>query len=296
MKKLLTYALIATGFALSSPVFADDMDELMAQVTPKDELTNATFKSTRIINLPTTEVMGAKDLNFVLQHHLGPISAGPGQAFGLDMAKIRLALEYGITDRMQIGIGRTNGGGKPVDMSLRFRVLRQLSTGGMPLSLTVQTAGFYETAPDGSVPYTLTAERRTSSVHHLLVARKWNEKLSTEFSSILVLRNMYPTTEDNFATVVLGVGGRYKLTQRVALTGDFAMPVPPGRNGKYYSPVLGVGVDLDTGGHVFQLFLTNSTWLNDDRLLTETGGSFGDTGTNMRLGFQINRTFGFGGK
>jgi hypothetical protein len=234
--------------------------------------------------------MGSRDLNFVLQHHLGPFSSGPGQAFGLDMAKIRLALEYGITDRLQIGIGRTNGGGKPVDAALKFRVLRQSSL-GMPLSLTLQTAGYYQTAPEGSVPYTMTAERRTSSVHHLILARKWSERISTELASILVLRNMYPTDDDQFATPVVGVGGRFKLTNRLAMTGDFALPIPPDHNGKYYSPVFGLGLDVDTGGHVFQLFLTNSVWLNDDRLLTETPGTLGDAGTALRLGFQINRTF-----
>jgi hypothetical protein len=208
-------------------------EHLMAQVTPKDPLTLATFKSTRLIDLPTTEVVGVKDLSFILQHHLGPISAGPGQAFGLDMAKIRLAFEFGLTDRLQLGMGRTNGGGKPVDGSLKFRLLRQQADGGMPLSVTVQTAGYYQTAPEGSQPY--------------------------------------------------------------AMTADFALPIPPGYNGKFYAPVLGAGVDLDTGGHIFQLFVTNSPWLNDDRLLTETAGTLGDAGTVLRLGFQVNRTFGFGG-
>jgi len=178
---------------------------------------------------------------------------------------------------------------------LKFRALQQ-TTSGIPLSITVQTAGFYQTAPGGSVEYDLSAARRFSSVHHLLMARKWNEKLSTEFASILVLRNTYPTVDDQYATAVLGLGGRYKLSQRVAVTADFALPVPPNHNGPHYSPVMGVGFDFDTGGHVFQLFLANSVWLNDDRLLVETPGSIGDAGTNMRLGFQINRTFGLGGK
>jgi len=286
----LAAACLCTGLAS-----ADEMDDLMAQTAPPDQATAATFKSTRIINLPSSETIGPMDLNFVLQHHLGPLSTGAGQAFGLDMAKIRLGLEYGLTDRLQAGIGRTNGGGKPVDVALKFRLLRQMNSGSMPVGVTVQTAGFYQTASDGSQPVTLTAERRFSSAHHLMVARKWNDRISTEMVGVLVLRNLYPTSDDHFATAIMGLGGRYKLTQRVAVTGDFALPVPPDHNGKYYSPVLGLGLDLDTGGHVFQLFVTNSPWLNDDRLLTETAGTLGDAGTALRLGFQINRTFGFGG-
>lgn len=296
MRHSKSFILAVSLLLLGSAAYAeDDMDALMAQVAPQDGPVIATFKSTRIIDMPTTEVVGKGDLNFSLSHHLGPISTGPGQAFGLDMAKIRLQFEYGLTDRLQVELGRTNDGFKPVDLSLKLRVLRQSTSGSMPVSLTVQAAGFYGTSFTGSdTLLDLTPVRRISSTYHLLIARKWNDKLSTELMGALVLRNLYPSVTDHFATPIAGIGGRYKLSQRIAVTADFAMIVPPTYNGQNYSPVAGIGLDMDTGGHIFQVFICNSPWLNDDRLLTETSGSLGDFGTDMRIGFQINRTFALG--
>ena len=286
--KSLFIATLAIGF---SAAWADEMDDLMKQSVPQDGPVLATFKSTRIINMPSTQIAGPGDLNFYISHHLGPLSTGTAQAFGLDMAKIRLAFEYGINDWVQVGVGRTNGGYKPVDGTLKIRLLRQSLSGSMPVSVTGQAAAFYATAPDSSVPFDLTAQRRFSSVEHLMVGRKFGEKFSAELMSAVVIRNLYPTASDHLATGIIGVGGRYKLSQRYAVTWDFATPIPPNSNGDYYSPVFGIGFDLDTGGHVFQLYLCNSPWLNDDRLLVETGGALGDQGTAMRLGFQLNRTF-----
>ena len=301
MKRILGCLLLCGSFAM-----ADDMDNLMATVAPKEAPVAYTFKSTQLVLQPTTEVAGPGDLDFSISHHLKPMYVGYETFFGLDGANIRLQLEYGIVKGLQVALGRTGNGKKPVDLSLKYQLLQQ-KTSGMPVTLTLKAAGYLSTSfqkGDSIATVKLTDKRRRSAVFHSLVARKFNDKLSMELIGAWAFRLLYEDSlaytykvvknvkvqtncvdyRNQFSNPILGAGGRYKLTQRFAVMGDIAWNFAGTLQNR---PLFGVGVDIDTGGHVFQLYMTNQSWDSDDMAMSEPPGSIAQ---QLRLGFMIHRT------
>jgi hypothetical protein len=203
--------------------------------------------------------------------------------FGLDFARIRLGLDYGITDWTDVGIERSNNDGNPVDLFIKQRLLRQTSSGNIPLSLTWYSAGYVMTDAQNGAPFNLPFVDRLSSTHQLIMARKFSENLSLQVVPTLVTRELRPFNADKPVSAGVEVGGRYKITSRFALTAE-ATPMFYGV-ANAWTPAVAGGVDIETGGHVFQLFLSNSAWLSEDRMYTQTSG------TDLALSFNITRGF-----
>lgn len=274
----------------SVPVWSQDLlAELDKQAEKTTEYTTATFKGTRLVNGQTIETKGRGALEFIFAHRFGPISSGAYELYGLDQAYVRLGLEYGITDRLGAGFGR-NSEDKTMDAYLRYKVLRQSSgVKTMPVTLTAFGIAALKTSPKKEdATYDIQFEDRLSYTGQLLIARKFNSLLSVQLVPTMVHKNAVDTTMEKNDQFLLGFGGRLKITRSVALTTEYyyRFGVPSGN--PYYNPV-GFGIDIETGGHVFQLVMTNSRGLTERAYLTETTGDFfkGD----ISLGFNVTRTF-----
>lgn len=274
---------------LTAVPFAQDMDSLLAQAAPAGPV-QATFKSIRVVESHSVETSGKGVLNFVVSHRFGSFGNGPDGGFGLDMANTRLGLDYGITDRLDVGLERSNNEGKPVDLWGKVRLFRQSPDNVMPVSVTWLSAGYLNTQdPDGleNLPFS----DKLSSVHQLIVARKFSEKLSLQISPTLVQRSLVVYSDESSISTGVGVAGRYKLSSRQALSLDVTQMVTGLHS--YDSPSIGLGWDIETGGHVFQLNLVNSGWLSEDRAYTRGAQSPANFST-WSLGFHITRAFDFG--
>ncbi len=276
-------------FAANS-CFSQDLLAELDQAAPKSpEYVSSTFKSTRLVNGQTVETKGKGALEFIFAHRFGPISSGAYELYGLDQAYVRLGLEYGITDRLGTGFGR-NSQDKTMDAYLRYKVLRQRSDGaGSPVTLTAFGIAAVKTSPrTEDATYDIQFEDRLSYTGQLIVARKFNSMLSLQLVPTIVHKNAVEPEIESNNQGLLGFGGRLKVTRSIALTTEYyyRFNVPSGN--PYYNP-LGFGVDIETGGHVFQLVMTNSRGLTERAYLTETSGDFfkGD----ISLGFNVTRTF-----
>ncbi|HXP91396.1 MAG TPA: DUF5777 family beta-barrel protein [Fibrobacteria bacterium] len=263
--------------------FGDDLDSALEVAAPSNQPVEATFKSLRVVQSQSVETTHQGVLNFTISHRFGPAGTGPGSFFGLDFARIRLGLDYGITDWTDAGIERSNNDGNPVDLFLKQRLLRQTTSGNIPLSLTWYSAGYVMTDAQNGAPFNLPFVDRLSSTHQLIVARKFSEDLSLQIAPTLVTREFRPFDADKPVSAGVEIGGRYKLTSRFALTAE-AAPMFYGV-ANTWTPAFAGGVDIETGGHVFQLFLSNSAWLSEDRMYTQTSGG------NLALSFNITRGF-----
>ncbi|MBN2350132.1 MAG: hypothetical protein JXJ22_14935 [Bacteroidales bacterium] len=270
---------------------AQDIDQLLEEVTGNTtEYTIATFKSTRIVSGHSIERMQKSQLDFRISHRFGEVNRGGYEFWGLDQSSVRFSLEYGITDWLMAGLGRSSYE-KTYDGFVKFSILRQ-SKGeqNMPVSLSYLTSAALNTLKwekPGELPYT----DRFSYVHQLLVARKFNERLSLEFNPTYVHRNLVATELDPNDIWAAGVGGRFKLSKRVSINIEYYYVVPPlhdYRSLKTYNP-LSVGFDIETGGHVFQLHFTNSLAMIEKGFIGETTGSWLDGG--IHFGFNISRVF-----
>lgn len=286
MKNSITFFFIV--FSLSSQG-QDMLSELDKEDKPTTDYTSSTFKSTRLINGQTVQTKGKGALEFIFAHRFGAINGGWYELYGLDQAYVRVGLEYGITDRMGVGIGR-NSVDKTWDSYVRYKLLRQ-SKGlvNMPFTITAFGIAAVRTSPKTQdATYAIEFEDRLSYVGQLLIARKVNTNLSLQLMPSFVHKNIVDKTIENNDQVALGFGGRLKVTRSIALTTEYYYRLDEPNANPYYNPI-GFGIDIETGGHVFQLVMTNSRGLTERAFLTETAGDFWDG--DIHLGFNITRTF-----
>jgi hypothetical protein len=286
LTRLFTLIILLLG---SSAVIAQDlMDMLNEGDSKKIDYTYATFKATRLINGQSIELPPKGALNFVISHHFGALNSGAYNFFGLDEANIRLGFEYGITHWLSLGIGRTSVD-KTFDGSMKVKILRQ-STGAktMPITLTFYANTAISTLkwqyPDRNNYFT----SKMSYAYQVLIARKFGNRLSLQLMPTLVHRNLVETIADQNDVWSIGAGGRVKVSNRVAITGEYYY-VLPGKTADDYYDCFSIGVDIETGGHVFQLYLTNTRGLIEEQFIPKTSGNWLDG--DIFLSFNINRTF-----
>lgn len=292
MKKLLLLPLLLL-WVLPLQAQDDLMDMLEAEEEPVTDYAIATFKGTRIVNIPSIETPAGGVLQFLIQHRFGRLNSGAYELFGLDNATIRLSLNYGITDRLSVAVGRSSFE-KTYDGHVKYKLLRQSSgEKNMPVSLTGFAGMYIQTLqwPEPERPNYFTS--RMTYTFMALLARKFNDKFSAELVPALIHRNIVLLNEDANDVFALGVGGRYKLTGSVALNAEYVW-VPSGQiispvNGEEVQGPLSIGFDIETGGHVFQLHLTNSRAMAEEPYFTETTGNWLDG--DIHIGFNISRVF-----
>jgi hypothetical protein len=273
-------------------VFAQDdlLDLLNKNATAEINYTTATFKSTRIMNGHSIEKMAPGQLDFRISHRFGTLNSGAYELWGLDQANIHFSLEYGILKWLMIGVGRGTYE-KTYDGFAKFTILRQ-STGAkeMPVSLSAFSSVAINSLKWTDPERTNYFSSRLSYVAQVLVARKFSPSLSFQLTPSYVHRNMVSTELDPNDLFAIGAGGRMKLSKRVSFNAEYYLLVNPKdyMSQQIYNP-LSVGVDIETGGHVFQLLLTNSVAMIEKGFIGETTGSWAKG--DIHLGFNISRVF-----
>ncbi len=298
MKTLPTLARLALGLAvLLAPKLARAQD-LMQQLNKlsgdslRRDYVSATFKGTRVINGHSVETPGAGSLVFLISHRFGTLNSGAYNFFGLDQATIRLGLEYGLTDRLAVGVGRSSLE-KTFDGFGKYRLLRQSTgPGAVPVSVTVlASAALTSLELDPATERTTTS--RLTYTYQALLARKFSPSLSGQLMPTLVHRNYVALRRDQNDVWALGAAVRQKLTKRFALTGEYYYLLP-GATAEDFRNALALGFDIETGGHVFQLHVTNSPGMLEKFFIPQTTGNFfkGD----IFFGFNISRAFQLAGR
>jgi len=273
-------------------IFAqDDLMNLLNQNSTKEiNYTTATFKSTRIMNGHSIERMPEGQLDVRISHRFGTINSGAYNFWGLDQSNIHLSLEYGILNWLMIGVGRGSYE-KTFDGFAKFTVLRQ-STGAkeMPVSLSIVTSAALKSLKFTDQTRSNYFTSRMSYVAQVLVARKISQALSIQITPSYVHRNLVATELDPNDIYSLGAGARIKLSKRISLNGEYYYVMNPKTylSQQVYNP-LSVGFDIETGGHVFQLFFTNSLGMIEKAFIGETTTTW--TKGGIHFGFNISRVF-----
>ena len=297
MKKLVvSLSLIISS---SSAFFAQSPDDLLNMLAekPKKEYASATFKTTRLINFHTVEVLSRRSLDFRISHRFGDFNSGAYNAWGVDGgANIRLALEYCHGSRLMFGLGRTSGK-KIADGFAKYRLLKQTTKGGgMPVSVTLFSSVYHtfmqNVLIDGVNKYQNIPDR-LSYCNQIMVGRKFNSRFSLQLTAAMVHVNLVDKIFDKNDCFVAGAVTRFKFTKRQAITIEYGLRLNKYSKEKYYDS-FGIGYDLETGGHVFQIHLTNSFGLTEDQYFMYTNTSWDNWG--IRLGFNISRVFSLQGK
>jgi len=262
----------------------------------RTDYTSATFKTTRIINSHSVEITGKGILDFRISHRFGAFN-DKGQLLGFDIAKMRLGFDYGITNRLMIGVGRSsrNVWQKQYDGFFKYKLLRQ-STGKMIMPVTVSLMSSILLQTDSRWK-TDTIKRHYSDklnyAFQLLIARKFSEKTSLQIVPTVVHQNIVSKAKDPNDIYVIGFGGRQKLSKRFALSAEYYYVLPDNKPADTHNS-LSLGIDIETGGHVFQLHFTNSTGMTELPMITQTTDAWSAGG--VHFGFNISRVFNIGHK
>lgn len=250
----------------------------------------ATFKSTRVINGHSVQLRAPGVLEVLISHRFGRINEGINEFFGLDDSNIRIGLEFGILENLNIGIGRSSFE-KQYDGFLKYRLVRQQQGNrNIPITavfFTSMAINSSEAPPDQDWSFT----NRTSYTYQLLLARKFNPNFSLQLTPTLVHKNLVEQVVDDNDLFALGVGARHKITRRLAINFEYfyAFNLPDNQD---LHNSLSIGVDIETGGHVFQLHLTNGRAMIEKGFITETTDDFFDG--DIHIGFNISRVFNIG--
>lgn len=291
MKNLLHLLLLL----YSSGLFAqDDLLKMLEDSAPKkNELTTATFKGTRLINLHTIETAGKRTLDFRISHRFGDMNGGAYQFFGLDGgASIRLGLEYSYDGRLEFGLGRTSTQ-KMLDGFVKYRILRQTTNNSMPLSITYLGCMYYTLLKDpnkaitGIDLYDKTTNRM-SYCNQIIIGRKFSERFSLQLAPTIIHYNIVLALSDKNDIYALAFAARYKFTRRAAFTAEYVWRLNNYTASKFYDSA-GIGVDIETGGHIFQLHFVNSFGILENQFVPYTSTTWSNWG--IRLGFNISRVF-----
>jgi len=252
-----------------------------------------TFKSTRVLNGHSIELMPEGQLDFRVEHRFGRINQGYYEFFGLDQSNTFLSLEYGIKDWMQLGINRASPD-KTVSGFAKFRLFRQSSGAlNMPVSVSAllgtSVVGTKWAFPNRDNLFS----SRVSYTSQLILARKFNEHFSLQLAPIWIHRNLVPTVLDKNDMFALGIGSRYNISDMSSINVEYYPVLSSSWNHQNpnYRNALSVGFDIKTGKHVFQLMLSNTMGMIEKNFVTETTGNWlkGD----LHLGFNISRVFSF---
>ncbi|MFC0184724.1 hypothetical protein SAMN04515674_107206 [Pseudarcicella hirudinis] len=287
MKKILYILML---FLISGRIVAQT--DLLNMI-PKDTVpvyVTSTFKATRIINGQSVETTPSHHLDYRISHRFGTLNSGSYQFFGLDQGYIYMGFDYGINKDWMVGVGRSSEQ-KMINLYSKLRVLRQRKE-GMPISLTLMGEGFADMLnyPESDQRTTLS---KYSYLAQVLIARRFNDRLSLQFMPTFLYRNRNNVHGENNGVTALGIAGRYKLTKRTAFVAEY-YAVLPNQIDKKYNNSLSFGFDIETGGHVFSLHLTNSIGMVEKQFLAETTGSWGNG--DIHFGFNLGRSFGLGKK
>ena len=266
----------------------DDLMNMISEEKPTIEYTDATFKTTLLVIGQSIENPPVGNLIFNVQHRFGAINSGSYDFFGLDQAVTRIAFQYGLAEWLGIGIGRSSYK-KTYDGWVKAKFLRQ-STGlrKMPVSIdyygNIAVSALKWSEPDRTNFFS----SRLSFANQLLIARKFSPGVSIQLVPTHVHYNLVETKEDDNDVFSLGAGGRFKISKRVSINFEYYYIISQQTREQYTDP-FSIGFDIETGGHVFQLYVSNAEGLIEEHIMGRTSGKWWNG--DIHFGFNISRAF-----
>lgn len=275
----------------------DLLNELESEATPDTQVT-AAFKGLKVVNFESTKLAAKKDFYFIVSHRFGTVKNGFDDLFGLDNAVTQLKFVYGICDGLNIGIARSSLQ-KKYGFHVKYRLFQQ-EEGKMPVTIVGYNLGTINTALEKDLLPNLEFQDRLTYTSQILVSRKVNNNLSVLLAPTFIHENLATRSIENVdeTTVIfhdednnqfaIGLGARYKLGKRWSLNMDYGAHLNRNDNSNFKNP-LSIGIDLETGGHVFQMHFTNAQAMFEEGFLIQGQGDWGDG--DFFFGFNLSRVF-----
>ena len=268
------------------PFLSFAQEDLLSEIDTimgKQTVTSA-FKALKIVNLESTKLAAKGDLYFIVAHRFGSVKDGFEGFYGLDNANTQIKFLYGLKDWLTISGARSE---LAYDFSVKYRLKEQVEN-GFPVAIV----GFNSLAINNTLKESLypnmNFQNRLIFVNQILISRKFTDRLSLELAPTFFHENFVADDLQDNSQYAIGIGGRYKITNRWSINADYAAHLNRASGSIYKNP-LSIGVDLETGGHVFQMHFTSSQGIHEAGFLGQTTGDW--TKGDVFFGFNLARVF-----
>jgi hypothetical protein len=271
------------------PITVFSQDDLLVELENDvviDSTVTSAFKGLKIVNFESTKLVANGDFYFVIAHRFGSIKDGIDEFFGLDTSSIRFSLIWGLNDWLNLGFSRSSFN-KMYDLTAKYRLIEQKEN-GFPVTVVGFNSLGINSAIDEDQYSNFEFKQRVTYLMEALISRKVNEKLSLELVPAIFHENFVVNDSQENTQYAIGGGGRYKISKFVTLNLDYAYHLNRASNSSYNNP-LSLGVDIETGGHVFQLVFSNAQPMYDTGYLTNAAGDWAKG--DIFFGFNLSRVF-----
>lgn len=268
--------------------FAQDdlLNELDSVVSKKKEIEIAAFKGIQICTMQSTKVASKGEWYFLVSHRFGDLTNGLDNFFGLDNAYTKLGGLNGVTNWLTLGIARHTYN-KTYELSAKYKIVSQ-EIDGFPLTIVGFNSMDINTLLSKDLYPGLTGTNRLAYTSQLPISKKFSNSFSIEINPIWVHKNLYDITSEKKDQFILASGGRYKIAKRISLNMEYAARISQPKTNVFQNPTT-IGMDIETGGHVFQLLFSNSQAMNDVAYFTNATGNWNSKG--IYFGFNLYRVF-----
>lgn len=297
MKKILSLTVLLLALFVNSMAQDSAVAEKKA---PKQKFARAVFNSTKIINMQSTEIVGPGVLQFMISHHFSNIWNKDGgkqniaQFFGLNSGVAHTYLSFDYSPLKWMNVGVAMAGSSRYEGWTKFKILRQ-QTGARNIPVSV---GWYSmmnvnTAEDPDNEFT---GNKFSFLNQLLISRKFSSKISLQLMPTWIHFNVVPYGINNSNEVFsLGIAGKYKVKGNMNVTLEYNRQLNMyknliSKNGailNYNPDLLAIGIEMNTGGHLFQFYIGSTADASAIDQLARNNSSIKDG--NIAFGFTINR-------
>ncbi len=294
MKKLIIFMLFTPFCLLAQDDLLDELEDGLV----RDNSVTAAFKGLKVVNFESTKLASHKDLFLVVSHRFGTVQNGIDDFFGLDNAVTQIKFIYGIKEWLNVGIARSSFL-KKYGAHIKYR-LRQQEEEGFPFTIVGYNLVTINTSLDKDIYPNIELSDKLTYTSQILISRKLSEDLSlllapTFIHENVATRSIVPmfgggsnTFDENNNQFAVGLGGRYKLTNRWSINMDYGVHLNRNENSVYKNP-LSIGFDLETGGHVFQMHFTNAQAMFEEGFIVNGQGDWSDG--DFFFGFNLSRVF-----
>ena len=287
MKSFLSCMLVF--FTIGYVSAQDDLLNQLDTVKSKEkEIEIAAFKGLQICNMQSTKLAAKGEWYMLVSHRFGDLKQGFNNFFGLDNALTKIGGIYGVTDWLSLGVSRQTYN-KTYELTAKYKLANQ-EIDGFPVTIVGYNTMDINSALKKNLFPKLQFTDRLAFTTQLLVSRKFSDKFSLELAPIYVHKNLYDDILEQKNLFLVGAGARYKVAKRMSVNLEYVARVsmPEGFTSPYHNP-LSVGLDIETGGHVFQLVVSNSQPMNDVAIFSNASGNW--DGGSLYFGFNMYRSF-----
>ncbi|AZA48423.1 hypothetical protein EG346_09635 [Chryseobacterium carnipullorum] len=278
-KALLFLSVLASGLVSAQEDLLKDIDTLKTTT----EISQPAFKALQIVTGQSTKLSAKNEWYIVVAHRFGDISTGFKNFFGLDDASTKLGVIYGLTDAVSVSLSRETNM-KTFEGAVKYKLIKQ--TENFPADIVGYNVMALNTDLDkDNYPY-LKFGDRLAYLTQALISRRFNDKFSLQLSPSFIHKNLYDPALEDKNQFLAGLGGRYKISKRISINAEYFVNFD---NHSFYKNPLSLGMDIETGGHVFQLLFSNSQINSDIGYLSNAVGKWGKG--QIFFGFNLYRVF-----